>query len=142
LVLFRYVGRFITPGCRLGAPSEPKQGLIISVNPGFSQTSAPRTWAGNQFGHSLSHSVTHLLIDAIGFIIPHFHLAPNRKGIFLLNMGLITLVQGFKLSVAKFDEFLAANGLGPIEGYVPALIYLTRLQISPSSLRPEASIAK
>jgi hypothetical protein len=34
-------------------------------------------------------------------------------------MGLITLVQGFKLSVAKFDEFLAANGLGPIEGYQP-----------------------
>ena len=48
-----------------------------------------------------------------------FTLHQNRKGIFLLNMGLITLVQGFKLSVAKFDEFLAANGLGPIEGYQP-----------------------
>ena len=48
-----------------------------------------------------------------------FTLHQNRKGIFLLNMGLITLIQGFKLSVAKFDEFLAANGLGPIEGYQP-----------------------
>jgi hypothetical protein len=34
-------------------------------------------------------------------------------------MSLITLVQGFKLSVAKFDEFLAANGLGPTEGHQP-----------------------
>jgi hypothetical protein len=34
-------------------------------------------------------------------------------------MGFIALVQGFKLSVAEFDHFLAANGLGPTEGYRP-----------------------
>ena len=32
-------------------------------------------------------------------------------------MGLIAVVQGFKLSVAKFDNFLMANGLNPTEGY-------------------------
>lgn len=30
-------------------------------------------------------------------------------------MGLITLVQGFKVSVSSFDVFLQANGLPPIE---------------------------
>ncbi|KAF2188145.1 hypothetical protein K469DRAFT_703611, partial [Zopfia rhizophila CBS 207.26] len=34
-------------------------------------------------------------------------------------MGLTALVQGFKLSVAKFDNFLTANGLSPTEGYQP-----------------------
>ena len=32
-------------------------------------------------------------------------------------MGLIAVVQGFKLSVAKFDNFLMANRLNPTEGY-------------------------
>jgi hypothetical protein len=34
-------------------------------------------------------------------------------------MCLITLVQGFKLSVAKFDDFLVVNGLCPNEGSQP-----------------------
>ncbi|TKA62743.1 hypothetical protein B0A49_13260 [Cryomyces minteri] len=34
-------------------------------------------------------------------------------------MGLTAVVQGFKLSVAKLDDFLKANGLNPIEGYHP-----------------------
>lgn len=32
-------------------------------------------------------------------------------------MGLLAVVQGFKLSVAKFDNFLMTNGLNPTEGY-------------------------
>lgn len=41
----------------------------------------------------------------------------RQKSIFLLSMGLIAVVQGFKLSVTKFDNFLMANGLNPTEGY-------------------------
>lgn len=51
-------------------------------------------------------------------IFPPLHLAPNTKHP-STNMGLITLVQGFKLSVAKFDNFLKANRLNPTEGYHP-----------------------
>jgi hypothetical protein len=34
-------------------------------------------------------------------------------------MALIAVVQGFKLSVAKFDDFLVANGLRPNKGLQP-----------------------
>src|SRR4051794_15649108 len=34
-------------------------------------------------------------------------------------MGLISIVQGFKIGVAKFDDFLEANGLNATEGYRP-----------------------